>query len=142
MAGWGWLGWAGQVVVVWVVVGWVWAVAHKCLLMCLQRLFTQCFSACLIAMPCLPALQISGGGGGLDAGTLATVIGGLLGVGLLGYLGLSVSVPARLPAWLVLLLLYLMPLMPAMAAAPHAGSAAQSPDPHPPPRFSLPALQL
>lgn len=29
------------------------------------------------------------GGGGLDAGTLATVIGGLLGVGVLTYLGLS-----------------------------------------------------
>ena len=44
-------------------------------------------------------LQISGGGG-LDAGTLATVIGGLLGVGLLAYLGLSVSArPPPCLAW-------------------------------------------
>ena len=117
--------------------GWVGRFISQCRLLPLLPTAYRSFCACLSC-----AVQISGGGGGLDAGTLATVIGGLLGVGLLGYLGLSVSVPARLPAWLVLLLLYLMPLMPAMAAAPHAGSAAQRPDPHPPPRFSLPALQL
>eukprot|EP00887_Chlorella_sp_A99_P000441 scaffold17.g441.t1 len=33
--------------------------------------------------------KVAAGAGGMDAGTLATVVGGLLGVALLGYLGLS-----------------------------------------------------
>ena len=44
---------------------------------------------CCPHTPTAPPTQLSGGGSGQDTATIATVIGGLVGVALLGYLGLQ-----------------------------------------------------